>query len=51
MMLLLFYIFRVREKVKKESREAMGGSGGPPQSIHGESENIKSLGGSFPCHP
>ncbi len=29
----------------------MGGSGGPPQSIHGESENIKSLGGSFPCHP
>jgi hypothetical protein len=29
-MLLVFYIFRVREKVKKESREAMGGSGVPP---------------------
>jgi len=28
---------------KKESREAIGGIGGCPQSIHKESENIKGL--------
>ena len=40
------------ESRKKSARsEIMAGVGGPPQSIHEEIENMKSLGGGLPCLP